>query len=196
MSLLAKNWWALVLRGVVAILLGCLAFALPGITLAVLVLMFGAYALVDGIFNIIAAVRAAENREHWGWLLFAGFTGIAAAAVTAFWPGITLLALVFVIGAWAIVTGAMELASAIRLRREVRGEWLLALSGIAAVIFGTLVILMPAAGALVLALWLAAFLLVIGVLLVTLGVRLHALTGGEAPGGPRIHPVVPRPVHH
>src|SRR5215510_11655212 len=104
MLTLAKNWWVLVIRGLIAILLAGLAFAWPGITLTALVFLFGGYALVDGIVSVVAAVRAANRHEQWGWLLLEGLTGILAAVITAVWPGITLLALVFVIGFWAILT--------------------------------------------------------------------------------------------
>src|SRR5262245_11850009 len=191
MLTLAKNWWVLVLRGVVAIVLAILAFAWPGITLTALVFLFGGYALVDGILSMIAAVRAANRREHWGWLLLEGVTGIVAAIITAVWPGITLLALVFVIGFWAILTGAMAIASAIRLRKEVRGEWLMALAGAASILFGVLVIAMPLAGALVLALWFGAYMLVAGVLMIVLGFRLHSLTREYRPID---IPIGPRPV--
>jgi len=193
MLTLAKNWWLLVVRGLIAILLAGLAFAWPGITLTALVFLFGGYALVDGIVSIVAAVRAADRREQWGWLLLEGVTGILAAVITALWPGITLLALVFVIGIWAIVTGAMAIASAIRLRKEIRGEWLLALSGVASIIFGALVVAVPAAGALVLTLWFGAYMLVAGVLMVVLGFRLHTLTREYRP----IEiPIGQRPIQH
>jgi len=176
MLTLAKNWWLLVVRGLVAILLAGIAFAWPGITLTALVFLFGGYALVDGIVATTAAVRAANRRERWGWLLLEGLTGIFAAIVTAVWPGITLLALIFVIAAWAILTGAMAIASAIRLRKEIRGEWLLALSGVASIVFGALLAAIPGVGALVITIWLGAYLLVAGVLMVVLGFRLHHLT--------------------
>ena len=170
---LAKNWWSLVIRGVAAILLGVVTFAWPGITLAALVLLYGAYALVDGVMAIIGAVRAAQSHERWGALLIEGVAGIAAAAITILWPGITALALGIVIASWAIVTGVFELVAAVRLRKHITGEWLLALAGIASIAFGVLIIIAPLAGALVIALWVGAYTLVFGVLMVALGLRLR-----------------------
>jgi len=182
---LARNWWSLVIRGIAAILLGVVTFAWPGITLAALVLLYGAYALVDGVMAIIGAVRAVQSHERWGALLIEGIAGIAAAAITMLWPGITALALVFVIAAWAIVTGVVELVAAVRLRKYVTGEWLLALSGIASIAFGVLIIMAPLAGALVIALWVGAYALVFGVLMVALGFRLRSW--GKAPhAGPSV----------
>ena|SRR5580704_17895341 len=182
---LARNWWSLVIRGIAAILLGVVTFAWPGITLAALVLLYGAYALVDGVMAIIGAVRAVQSHERWGALLIEGIAGIVAAAITVAWPGITALALVFVIAAWAIVTGVFELVAAVRLRKYVTGEWLLALGGIASIAFGVLIIIAPLAGALVIALWVGAYTLVFGVLMIALGFRLRSW--GKTPhAGPSV----------
>jgi uncharacterized membrane protein HdeD (DUF308 family) len=182
---LARNWWSLVIRGIAAILLGVVTFAWPGITLAALVLLYGAYALVDGVMAIIGAVRAAQSHERWGALLIEGIAGIVAAAITVAWPGITALALVFVIAAWAIVTGVFELVAAVRLRKYVTGEWLLALGGIASIAFGVLIVIAPLAGALVIALWVGAYTLVFGVLMIALGFRLRSW--GKTPhAGPSV----------
>jgi uncharacterized membrane protein HdeD (DUF308 family) len=182
---LAKNWWSLTLRGVVGIFLGILTFVWPGITLTALVLLFGAYALVDGVISIVGAVRAVESHERWGVLLIEGIVGILAAAVTVIWPPITALALVYVIAAWAIVTGVAEIVAAVRLRKHISGEWLLALSGILSVVFGILLVLAPLAGALVLALWFGAYAFIFGVLLLVLGFRLRS-HGKTLPSGPSI----------
>jgi uncharacterized membrane protein HdeD (DUF308 family) len=172
-TLFANSWWSLVLRGVIAILAGLLTFVLPEITVAALVILFGAYALLDGILNIAGAWRAAERHERWIPLLLEGFVGIAAAVVTAVWPLITALSLVLIIAAWALVTGALEIAAAVRLRKYIKGEWLLALSGVASIIFGALLVTFPAAGALAIALWVGVYLVFFGVLLVWLGMRLR-----------------------
>jgi len=171
---LAKNWWALVLRGLLGVAVGVLTFLWPGITLVALVFLFAGYALVDGAFNLVAAVRAGQAHERWGVLLIEGLVGVAAAILTVLWPAITALALVFVIAAWAIVTGAIEIAAAVRLRRYIEGEWLLALSGILSVIFGILVMIAPLAGALVIALWVGAYAFVSGAILIALGLRLRS----------------------
>jgi uncharacterized membrane protein HdeD (DUF308 family) len=172
--MLVRNWWSLVIRGVAGIFLGVVTFAWPGITLTALILLFGAYALIDGVVSIVGAVRAAEAHERWGALVIEGLVGIAAAIITVVWPAITAFALVCIISSWAIVTGVFELVAAVRLRKLISGEWLLALSGIASLLFGILVLIAPLAGALVIALWVGAYSLVFGVLLIALGLRLRS----------------------
>jgi uncharacterized membrane protein HdeD (DUF308 family) len=174
--LIAKNWWSLVLRGLAAIVLGLITIVWPGITLGALVLLFGAYALIDGLLSLAGAVRAAENHERWGSLLFEGLAGIAAGIVTFAWPAITALTLVYVIAAWALITGVFEIAAAVRLRKVLPGEWLLALSGFASLILGILMIAVPLAGALAIALWVGIYALVFGALLIALGLRLRSWT--------------------
>ncbi|MDX1524136.1 MAG: DUF308 domain-containing protein, partial [Anaerolineae bacterium] len=121
---LARNWWMLAIRGIIALIFGVLALIWPGITLFVLVMLFGAYALLDGIFALIAAVKGSQ-KERWWMLGLEGIAGIAAAAITILWPGMTALVLLYIIGAWALLTGVLEIVAAIRLRREIEGEWLL-----------------------------------------------------------------------
>lgn len=171
---IARNWWSLVIRGLVGILFGIITFAWPGITFAALVIVFAAYAAADGIFSLVGAVRAAQAHERWGALVFLGVTGIAAGVATVLWPEITAFVLVSLIGAWAIVTGVFEIAAAVRLRRYIRGEWLLALSGIASLVFGVLIMIAPLAGAIVIAFWVGAYALVSGVMLVSLGIKLRS----------------------
>jgi uncharacterized membrane protein HdeD (DUF308 family) len=170
---LVHNWWSLVLRGMIAMLVGVLTFIWPGITLQAIVLLFGAYALLDGAMNITGAWYASRARERWGALVLQGIVGIAAAAIAVLWPGITLFALVMLVAAWALVTGSLQLVAAVRLRKYITGEWLLALGGILSIAFGILVMLAPIAGALVIALWVGAYALVFGTLLVALGFRLR-----------------------
>ena len=173
---LARNWWSLVIRGLVAIALGIVTFAWPAITVAALVLVFGAYALVDGVVSIVGAWKAARAHERWVALIFEGIAGIITAAVTAIFPGLTALALVYLIAAWALVTGVLEIVAAVRLRQYVAHEWLLALSGVASLIFGFLAILLPLAGAVAIALGIGIYALVFGVLLIGLGFRLRSWT--------------------
>lgn len=170
---LARNWWSLVIRGVVAIVLGLIAFVWPGITIGALVLLFGAYAIIDGATSIVGAVRASQAHERWGALLIEGLVGIAAGIVTFAWPAITAIVLIYVIASWAIVTGIFELIAAVRLRKHITGEWLLALGGIASVVFGILIMMAPIAGAVVIAFWIGAYELIFGVLLLALGFRLR-----------------------
>jgi uncharacterized membrane protein HdeD (DUF308 family) len=171
---LVTNWWALVVRGLVGIAFGILTFIWPGSTLLALVLLFGAYALVDGVVSLAGAVRAVGGHERWGVLVLEGITGILAAVITAAWPGITLVGLVFLIAAWALVTGVLEIAAAIRLRNHVPGEWLLLLGGIASLILAICLMIAPIAGALVIAIWIGSYALVFGALLVALGLRLRS----------------------
>jgi uncharacterized membrane protein HdeD (DUF308 family)/sporulation protein YlmC with PRC-barrel domain len=177
---LGRNWWALALRGVAAILFGILAFAWPGITLFVLVLFFGAYMLVDGIFAIVAAVRAAGREARWWLLLIEGVLGVLAGLVAAFWPGLTALALLYFIAAWAIVSGILEIAGAIRLRREIEGEWALGLSGALSLLFGVLLVVIPAPAGLLSLVWLiGAYALAFGVLLLVLAFRIRKESGTD-----------------
>jgi uncharacterized membrane protein HdeD (DUF308 family) len=171
---LSRNWWLIALRGLAGILFGIITFLAPGMTLAVLVILFGAYAFADGVLTIASAVRRRGATNRWGMLLLEGVVGVAAGVVTLFWPGITALTLLYVIAFWALLTGVLEIAAAIRLRRVITGEWLLALGGIASIVFGVAIALFPAAGALVLVLWIGAYMLVFGVLFVALGLRLRA----------------------
>jgi len=172
-DVLSRNWWVFLLRGLAGILFGIITFVAPGISLAALVLVFGAYAFADGVLAIVAAVRR-RGEARWGMLLLEGLVGIAAGVVTLLWPGITAITLLYLIAAWAIVTGVLELIAAVRLRKEIKGEWLLALGGAASIAFGVLVALFPGSGALALVLWIGAYALVFGALLVVLSFRLRA----------------------
>ena len=187
---LVTNWWSLVIRGVAAILFGIFTFVWPGITLTALVFLFAGYVLVDGVVSITGVVKAVHAHDRWGVLLLEGMAGIVAAVVTVLWPAITALALVYVIAAWATVTGVFEVAAAVHLRKHISGEWLLALGGIASLLFGILLMIAPLAGALVIALWVGAYMLVFGVLLVALGFRLRGWGKAIATG-----PSVTVPVH-
>jgi uncharacterized membrane protein HdeD (DUF308 family) len=171
MYVLARNWWALALRGLLAVLFGLAAFLWPGISLVALVTLFGAYALVDGIFAIVSAFRTSE----WWPLLLEGIAGIAAGVITFLWPGITAFALVYLIAAWAIVTGIFEIIAAVRLRKAIENEWLLGLGGLASVALGVIMIAAPGAGALGLVWAIGAYALVFGVTLIALGFRLRGL---------------------
>lgn len=174
-----RNWWALVLRGVAGVIFGLAAFYLPGLTLHVLVLLFGAYALVSGAFTVATgAIASAGNDRSWV-LLLQGVAGMAAGLVAFFLPGITAVLLLYIMAGWAIATGILEIVAAIRLRRELTGEWLLVLSGLASVAVGVLLALRPGAGALALVWLVGAYAFVSGVMLIALGVRLR--TGSQPP---------------
>jgi uncharacterized membrane protein HdeD (DUF308 family) len=167
---LVRNWWALALRGLVAVLFGLLTFLLPGITLITLVLLFGAYALLDGIFNLIAFFRVASH--HWA-LLVEGVIGIIAGILTFAWPAITAIVLLYLIAFWAIFTGAFEIIAGIRLRRAITNEWLLLVMGVLSLLFGVLILFAPGAGALAIVLWIGAYALVFGIFMLALAFRLR-----------------------
>jgi uncharacterized membrane protein HdeD (DUF308 family) len=167
---LAINWWALALRGLAAVVFGLLTLFLPGITLITLVLLFGAYALVDGIFNVAAFFRVASH--HWA-LLIEGVIGIIAGILTFAWPAITALVLLYVIAFWAIFTGIFEIIAGIRLRKVITNEWLLLVMGAISLLFGLFILFAPVAGALAIVLWIGGYALVFGVFLLALAFRLR-----------------------
>ncbi len=170
---LAQNWWLIALRGLLAIMIGVIAFAAPVAAMLSLVLLFSAYMLVDGVFAIVAAVRAARQHERWALLVLEGIVSIAVAVIAVLWPGITILAYVLLVAAWAIVTGALMLAAAFRLNLD-HGRWWLVLGGIASLVYGALLIIAPLIGALVLTWWFGAYALVFGVFMMVLAFRLRA----------------------
>jgi uncharacterized membrane protein HdeD (DUF308 family) len=182
-NLMTQNWWAVALRGLVAVLFGIAAFVWPGITLWALVAIFGAYALVDGIFAVIEAFRRDVVGERWWALLFEGFVGIAIGILTFAWPRLTAMGLLYLIAFWAIVTGVFEVITAIRLRHEIRGEWMMALIGVLSVAFGFLLVAFPLTGALSVVLIIGSYAVAIGVLMIALGFKLRSLRhpGGEIP---------------
>jgi uncharacterized membrane protein HdeD (DUF308 family) len=171
-DVLARNWWAIALRGVVAILFGLVTFAWPGATMLSLVFVFAVYALLDGILDIVAAVRSARQHERWGLLVLEGIVDILAAAIAIAWPGLTILIFVLVIAAWALVTGVLMMIAAFRLNPE-HGRWWLVLGGLVSILYGVLLVIAPMIGAVVLTWWLGAYALVFGVSLLILAYRLR-----------------------
>jgi uncharacterized membrane protein HdeD (DUF308 family) len=172
-SVLARNWGMVAVRGVVALLFGILTLFRPGISLATLVILFGAYALVDGLFTVWSAVANRRGEAHWVALLFGGLAGIAVGVITFMRPGITAMVLLYLIAAWAIVRGVAEIAMAIQLRKVLTGEWLLALAGVVSVAFGVFLFAYPGAGAVAVVLWIGVWAAVLGVLLIALAFRLR-----------------------
>jgi uncharacterized membrane protein HdeD (DUF308 family) len=170
-----RNWWALVIRGLLAVGFAIITFVAPGISLAALVLVFGAYALVDGVLTLIGAFRrhGAADAPRW-YLVLEGLAGVGAGLITLFVPRITALALVYLIAAWAVVSGALKIAAAVQLRKTIRHEWLLGLAGLATIALGVVLFMMPAAGALALVLWIGAYALVFGITMIVLGLRLRS----------------------
>jgi uncharacterized membrane protein HdeD (DUF308 family) len=173
MDLLARNWGWVALRGVAALFFGLLTLFNPGITLTVLVLFFGAYALADGILRIISAIANRRGEPHWVALLVGGLAGVVVGVGTFLMPGVTAIVLLYFIAGWAIITGAAEIATAIRLRKVMTGEWLLALAGVLSVLFGVRLIVRPGVGALAVALWIGAYAIAFGIMLIALAFRLR-----------------------
>jgi uncharacterized membrane protein HdeD (DUF308 family) len=174
-DLLAKNWWVLVLRGIIAILFGLFAYAWPGITLATLILFFGAYVLVDGILLLGHAIGGWRQSEDRWLLLLEGLLGVGIGIITFAAPGVTAVGLFIYIVAWSLATGVLEIAAAIRLRKEIENEWWLILSGIASIIFAVLVMFFPSAGALGLLWLIATYAIVFGVIMIIAGFKLRGL---------------------
>jgi uncharacterized membrane protein HdeD (DUF308 family) len=165
----------LIVRGIIGVAIGFVAIAWPGVTIAVLVVIFGFYALIDGFTNLLLGLtRRAAHGRSWVHAL-QGIVGIAAGVLTFIWPGVTALVLVLFIASWAIVTGVIEVVAAIKLRKEITGEWLLALSGLLSVAFGVLVLAFPFAGAVGISWVLGSYAIIGGFILIALGVRLRSL---------------------
>ena len=171
---LVQNWWLFTLRGVLGIIFGILALIFPGPTILSLVLLFSAYMLVDGIFGIISAVRAIRRKEdRWGLLIFEGLLSVATGILAFLWPGLTVVAFVWLIAAWAIVSGGLMTAAGFRLNIE-HGRWWLVLGGLLSLAYGVLLIITPLIGAVVLTWWLGAYALVFGVALVIFSLKLRS----------------------
>lgn len=170
---LRKEWGWIALRGLGALIFGLLALVLPGATLAVLVILWGCYALVDGVLALVAGLRMRENGKPLWPLIIVGLLGIAAGVVTFFWPGMTALTLIFIIGSWAIASGLFQIIAAVRLRKQIHGEWLHALSGLLSMAFGLAVVLRPGAGAIALVWLIGWFAIFFGVMLLVMAFRLR-----------------------
>ena len=145
-KLMSVYWWILLLRGVLAILFGIAAYAWPGMTLATLVTLFGAFAFVDGIFDVFHAFSGRKEDERWWVLLLEGLLGIAFGVFTFQAPEITATVLILYIAFWAMATGVLRIILAVRLRKEIEGEWWMALAGLAGIVFGVLMVARPGAG--------------------------------------------------
>jgi uncharacterized membrane protein HdeD (DUF308 family) len=172
-AVLARNWWAVAIRGLLGMAVGVIALVLPGATMLALVLLFTAYMVIDGVFAIVAGVRAARGHDRWGLLALEGVADIVAGVIAVVWPAITVLAFVLLIAAWSIVSGILVLMAAFHLNLE-HGRWWLVLAGAASVVYGVLLVVAPMIGALVLTWWFGAYALVFGVALLILAFRLKA----------------------
>ncbi len=175
LTTLARNWWTFVLRGAIAIAFGLIAWAWPGLALYTLIVLFAIYTISGGALSVIAAIRRISERERWIPLAIDGAIGIGAGLVALIWPDLAAKTFLYIIAIWAILSGALEIAAAIRLSKEIRNEWLLALTGFAGILFGVIAIARPKTGALAV-LWLIGISsIVVGALLIALGWRLRGL---------------------
>src|SRR5207245_8064609 len=176
-----RHWWVPVIRGIAAIVFGIIAFVYPGLTIATLVLFFGAWVLIDGIFRVIGAIGHRASDPDWGWHLVIGVLGIVVGLLTFHAPGITALALVIYVAAWALMIGASEIVLAVKLRREIKGEWFLILMGLISIIFVVMLLWNPAAGAAALIWLIVWYAVVFGILGIIFGFRLRSLPTLPAP---------------
>lgn len=171
---LRRHWWILALRGVAAILFGLAAYFWPGAALATLVLLFAAYAVVDGVLVLATGIRQAGENKHWWLLLLEGLVSILAGVAALFYPGITALVLLYFVAAWAVITGILEIVAAVRLREEIKGEFWLGLAGVLSILFGVALFLFPGPGALAVVWLIASYAVVFGIAMIGLGFRLRS----------------------
>ncbi|MEY2588969.1 MAG: hypothetical protein QOJ67_953 [Acidimicrobiaceae bacterium] len=173
---MVKHWWSPAVRGAVAVLFGIVTLIWPGLTVWALVLLFGFFALLDGVSTLAAvATRDPETEGHRLYFFVIGLVSVGAAIIAFAWPSITALALLWVIAAWAFLSGVMEVALAIRLRKEISNEWLLGLVGLLSIAFAVMLVITPGAGALVITWLIAWYAIIVGVLLLALSWRLRKL---------------------
>jgi uncharacterized membrane protein HdeD (DUF308 family) len=173
--ILARNRWSLIVRGLVAFALGILTVIWHDMSLGHLILIFFGYAMIDGLLNLAGAVTVAQSHERWLSLLLEALAGIAAALIAVAWPGLPLMGLVYIIVGWGLVTGALEIASAARLRKHVPREWLLSLSGVASIALSVIMVAVPFAATSAVVFWLGVYAFIFGLLLIALGIRLRTL---------------------
>jgi len=172
---ITHNWWLYAVRGLVAVLLGILAFTRPEQALQALVLVFGAFALVDGIFAMFAGIASYGFFDRWWAMLLEGVAGVIIGLLTFFWPNITGLVLLYMIAAWALITGIFEIVAAIQLRRLIKDEWMLILGGLLSILFGVLLFVFPVAGAMSVIWMIGIYAIVFGILEIILAFRLYGL---------------------
>lgn len=171
-----RYWWVFVVRGVAAIAFGIAAWVWPGLTITTLVILFGVYALIDGVSAVWSAI-ASGSGGRWLPLLLVGLAGIAFGIISIAWPGLTATTVLYLIAAWAIVTGVLQVIAAVEMRRTIDNEWFLILTGIGSVLWGILVSIFPGGGALAIIWTIGIFAILFGVLMIGLGVRLRTWNG-------------------
>jgi uncharacterized membrane protein HdeD (DUF308 family) len=176
---LSRNWWLYLMQGVLSVVLGVLILVWPGHALAVLIILFGLFALINGIILVFAAIGAAGVHQSWGWRLTAGIVGIVAGVAILRWPGVTALVLLYLVGIWAIATGIVELVSAFAEHETIPNAWLLALAGVVALLFGIAMFAWPRAGLLTIAYLVGIFAIVYGLFNCIIAFRARSLAGGR-----------------
>jgi uncharacterized membrane protein HdeD (DUF308 family) len=188
------RWWSVALRGLAALALGIISLFVPGLTFFSLVIVFGAFALVDGVLALmLASTRLVQPH---GWVVVRGLVSILAGLLALFLPGITAFVLLVVIGSWAIVSGTSEIVAAVKLRKQIRGEWLLAAEGVFSIAFGVVLLLSPLVGAIVIGLWVGAYALVLGGMMIATAFRLRSARGQDVGSAPRVPMVEARDDAH
>jgi len=170
-KILSRFWWMILLRGVVAVIFGIMIFTSPGLSLLSLVFLFGGYAFIDGVGNVVTAIAGRDEQENWWVLLLAGLAGVGVGLLTFFRPGVTALVLLFYIAIWAITTGVLQIVAAIRLRKIIEGELWMVLGGVASVLFGILLVANPGGGALTVLWLIGAYAVAIGAITIILAFR-------------------------
>jgi uncharacterized membrane protein HdeD (DUF308 family) len=178
---MSRNWWMLLLRGVFAILFGIIAWLTPGIALASLVLLFGVYVLIDGVATIISAFNSRATNPNWWVVLLEGIVGVIAGVITFLYPGVTTIALLYIIAIWMIITGVMQIIAAVHLRKEITGEFWLGLAGLLSILVGGYLILNPGPGILALLWVIAVYSIVFGIMLIMLAFRVRGMSNPNAP---------------
>jgi uncharacterized membrane protein HdeD (DUF308 family) len=180
-QVIARNWWAWLIRGIAAVIFGILAWRWPGLTWVTIAIFFGAYALVDGVFAIIATIRAAETHQRWWPFLVEGIVGILIAAIAFYDIRIVIVALYLTIAVWAFLTGIFELVAAVQLRKHIANEFWLILGGLASIAFGVLMLLYPIISAIVIVYIIAAYAIVFGIMMIAFSLRLRSHLKTPAP---------------
>jgi uncharacterized membrane protein HdeD (DUF308 family) len=173
LKLYRTYWWSFLIRGILATLFGFAAFFLPGLTLRALAILLAAFLIMDGVFSLLISIRGRSLDSRWWLLLLEGLAGIVIGIVTVIWPGLTILAIMYILGAWALITGILEIMAAIRLRDEIEGEWLLGLSGVLSILFSLILFFAPGVGAIALIWLIGAYAVFFGVSMIFLGFKLR-----------------------
>lgn len=168
-----KHWWSFLLRGILATLFGTVAIVIPGLTLEVLALLLVGFLIADGVLSFTASFRGRHLGRRWGLLLFEGLVGVALGLFTFIWPGVTVLAIVLIIGFWVSITGIFELLAAVKLQDEIEGEWLLGLGGFLSILFSIILFVNPGVGAVAILWMIGIYAVLFGVSLICLGIRLR-----------------------